>query len=346
MASASSGKPALSKRLFRLARILAVQCFFLVFFLEILGRLLDPLGVSYYPEMARFLDTLIIEEPIGYRHQPELKDRFFGVDVQINSLGLRDREVPEAKEENEFRLLVMGDSVPFGIGVQYEDSIPHQLERIAQQNLGTEKQIRTINMGVPSYNTEQELVQLQSLGLSLKPDAIVLIYARNDIQPKMWVFGKRESMLVNLSQRSYAASLLYTLFRKFNKNLGDRQTMVDDFNRPKHDHPGWRRVEISLTAISELCRQNQIPFALATRGSDQSGVVNHLRDIGLKEGFPVFHWQFEAGKRLVNSATDGHPNPEGSRFIAQFLYDRLSEKKFFHDQESDDRELDTELDEP
>ena len=35
-------------------------------------------------------------------------------------LGLRDREVGE-KVPGEFRILMMGDSVPFGIGVRYED---------------------------------------------------------------------------------------------------------------------------------------------------------------------------------------------------------------------------------
>jgi hypothetical protein len=44
--------------------------------LEVIGRLGDPLGISYYPETARFLDTMIIEGPIGYRNQPNLKGQF------------------------------------------------------------------------------------------------------------------------------------------------------------------------------------------------------------------------------------------------------------------------------
>ena len=60
---------------------------------ELGARLLDPLGISYYPETARLLDQMIIEEPIGYRLPPGLEGRYHGVDVRINALGMRDRPV-------------------------------------------------------------------------------------------------------------------------------------------------------------------------------------------------------------------------------------------------------------
>ncbi len=81
------------------------------------ARLLNPMGISYYPETARLLDELIIEEPIGYRLPPGLEGRYHGVDVRINALGMRDRPVMPEKEPGEFRILVMGDSVIFSIGV-------------------------------------------------------------------------------------------------------------------------------------------------------------------------------------------------------------------------------------
>ena len=162
----------LSIRAGRWIALVVLQLFVVLVVLEGIARVFDPLGISYYPEMARYLDSLVLEEPIGYRNRPGLQDRFFGVPVSINSLGLRDREVQD-KAAGEFRILVMGDSVPFGIGVRYEDSFPHQLETLLQERQPTVR-FRTLNMGVPSYNTEQELFQLRSLGLTLKPDAALL----------------------------------------------------------------------------------------------------------------------------------------------------------------------------
>ena len=42
--------------------------------LEVLCRLLDPMGISYYPDTARYMDSMIIEEPIGYRNASNLDD--------------------------------------------------------------------------------------------------------------------------------------------------------------------------------------------------------------------------------------------------------------------------------
>ncbi|KUG21917.1 hypothetical protein ASZ90_008321 [hydrocarbon metagenome] len=80
----------------RVAGIIAFVTFqILVVFvlLELALRALDPFGISYYPETARYFDTLVLEEPIGYRNRPFLSGTFYGVPVSINSLGMRDRKV-------------------------------------------------------------------------------------------------------------------------------------------------------------------------------------------------------------------------------------------------------------
>ena len=191
----------------RVLLFLVMQIVLIFVLTEILARILDPAGISYYPETASLLDQMIIEEPIGYRFPPNMSGRFHGVHVQTNSLGLRDREIPTIKSPAEYRILMMGDSVVFGMGVEFEDSIPFQLEHLLNQEAGQDRRYRTVNMGVPSYNTEQELIQLRDVGLSLEPDLVLLFFIPNDIEPKMWVFEKRRNPAADLAQRSYAASL-------------------------------------------------------------------------------------------------------------------------------------------
>ena len=124
------GRPQLSvlARVRRIAVILAVQGLILFLVVEVASRLLDPLGISFYPESAAYFDTLIREEPIGYRNAPGLEGEFWGAPVSINSLGMRDRELDLEPAPGESRVLVLGDSVPFGLGVAYQDSIVHRLE--------------------------------------------------------------------------------------------------------------------------------------------------------------------------------------------------------------------------
>ena len=45
------------------------------------------------------------------------------------------RPVAPWKEAGEFRILVMDDSVMFSIGVEYEDAVAYQVERIANGSM-------------------------------------------------------------------------------------------------------------------------------------------------------------------------------------------------------------------
>jgi lysophospholipase L1-like esterase len=293
-------------RLLRLARHVgalgAVVAVFLVA-LEVVARLADPFGVSYYPETARYLDTLIIEEPIGYRNRPGLNGRFWETEVSINALGLRDRELEAAPAEHEFRILMLGDSVVFGLGLPEEDTIPRQLE--GQLNLAADSPVYSvINMGVPSYNTEQELEQLRSIGLGLDPSLVLLIFSSNDLQPKLWVLNRRDSIIVELVQRSYALSLLAFFYWEVKVAL----TGYDNRAPYRHRldaHLGWSTVQESLSLIASLCKAQQIPFVLVLQQS-----YDVLEVFAEKIGVPWIILE-ELSAHLRISTINSHPNKEG-----------------------------------
>lgn len=301
--------------------------------LEILGRAIDPLGISYYPESARFFDRLIIGEPLGYRLPPGMSEEFWGVSVETNSIGLRDREVATPKPASERRVMMLGDSGVFSLGVEYEDSIPARLEGILNQSAPEGVHYRTLNMGVPSYNTEQELVQLEEVGLPLEPDVVILYFATNDIEPKMWVFEKRRNPLVDLAQRSYAASISYILFRRVSSLVFGLEPALIQYSSFAPDHPRWIAIEKSLTKMSRLLRDRSIPFIVFTAGEDSDPHLSLLRAVGDSEGFPVVRlsvlskgseWAANPAK-FVNSAIDNHCNPVGCKLVAAEMARLISE---------------------
>ncbi len=312
-----------------LGRYLTILAVITFLTLEIIGHIFDPLGISYYPEMANYLDTMIVEEPLGYRNRPNLQGNFFGQPVTINSLGMREREV-STKLDNEFRILVMGDSVPFGIGVKFAESFPHQLEVILNSKYN--HKFRTLNMGVPSYNTEQELLQLQTLGINLQPNLVILLFSSNDIEPKMWVFTKRDSWYANLAQRSYAMSLLFIFYRETKKVLA--QSFISTANAGQislHEYHKnsirWKAIEQSLTAINHLLKQRKIPFVLFTN-QELDNILALLRNVGNK--FPIINltpWvdsRWQDPKKYINSYVDGHPNSAGHLILATLIAEHLN----------------------
>lgn len=335
-------RPPFHHRFLRFAGFMLLQLLVIVALLEIAARFFDPLGISYYPETARYLDTLIIEEPIGYRNRPGLEGQFYGAPVHINSLGMRDREVPE-KPAGEFRLMVLGDSVPFGIGVRYEDSFPRQLEMLLNER-HPKRRFRTLNMGVPSYNTEQELIQLQSMGLALRSDAVLLLFSNNDIEPKRWVLDKRDKWYVDLTQRSYAGSLLYVFVRDLSARFsafaaGSGMPPQRDNSRVALDHyrtdsPRWQAIDRSLTGINALCRAHRIPFVLFTN-DEVPYIVELLERVAQRERFPIVNlnhagdprWAGQDPRKFRNSVIDGHPSVLGNRMLATLMAEHLDHLK-------------------
>jgi hypothetical protein len=301
---------------------ISVQLAVICILMEIYGRLFDPFGISYYPQMSAYLDTMIIEEPIGYRNRPNLNGNYFGVPVTINSLGMRDREVSH-NDDGEFRILFMGDSLPFGVGVRYEDSLPYRLEEVlnSRRRGNPYFHYRTLNMGVISYNTEQELIQLEQVGLLLKPRLAVLVYSDNDIEPKMFIFNKRRKWYLNLGQRSYAVSLIYTLAQNISKRVSvpDR----DDRTMKEYYTERWKYVDNSFHEINALLRSKGVPFVLFT--TEKKGFIfDLLKNSAKREGFPLVTLDYRQDlMKFRNSYIDAHPNKAGNEFLAGLIAEAL-----------------------
>jgi lysophospholipase L1-like esterase len=78
------------------------------------------------------------------------------------------------------RVLCIGDSYTFGLGVQDGEAWPHVVERTLRAR-GV--QVAAINAGVPGYNSEQEAAWLDELLPAYAPSAVVVAYIMNDTQP-------------------------------------------------------------------------------------------------------------------------------------------------------------------
>lgn len=322
-------KPRGLRKVVRLLFLVVVQVLITLVLLEIGARIFDPLGISYYPETARFFDTMIREEPISYRLRPGLDGNFHHARYQINSLGLRGPEVTLPKPSGESRILWLGDSVVFGIGANYEDTLPAIVEGKANSQI---KSYRVVNMGVPSYNTEQELIQLEKIGLPLEPNAVILMFAANDIEKKGWVFDKRESRIADFAQRSYALSTIFILSRLARQSTGTDPQLISIDNYTANN-PRWLTISDSLKRISDICRERSIPFVVFVLGSLEDHPNKMVAAEGLKNNFEVVglqpekdnRWPDALSPRYRNSVVDSHCNAAGCEMWATLVYEKLVE---------------------
>lgn len=114
--------------------------------------------------------------PVSDRRHYVLKPGFRNESISINKLGFRGK-LPE-KNDRQPLICFIGDSVPYGAGVEDNETLPVHLERLLQRDGLT---VSVLNGGVPSYNLRQSLDRWR---LDIAPRwkcSLIILNAANDV---------------------------------------------------------------------------------------------------------------------------------------------------------------------
>jgi len=149
-----------------------------VFFALLCGEVVSRIILPLLPDPPN--TPFIGDSACMYRLRPSEPDRFpEDHDDHVNEFGFRDRNHPLAKPVGRFRVLGLGDSFVYGAV-----SVRDNFLRVAERALNREAEISTdiLLMGVPGWSTENQLGYLESVGLDLDPDLVVInFFVGNDV---------------------------------------------------------------------------------------------------------------------------------------------------------------------
>lgn len=120
---------------------------------------------------------------LGWRGIPGIKCEVKGSPevnmwVTINSKSFRDKEHSYLSERKLYKIVALGDSFVWGVGVEPEDRLTDILE-FSLKNKGIESEV--INLGMLGYSTDQEYLLFQSEGIKYKPNLVILVLYSDDI---------------------------------------------------------------------------------------------------------------------------------------------------------------------
>src|SRR5919106_538230 len=164
---------------------------------------------------------------IVYELKPNVRGRFMGQPVVINSQGLHDYEYSLRKEPGTFRIVGLGDSSLFGWGVPFEDSGLKVLERRLNEKSRAQK-FEVINFAVPGYNTAMEAETFVQRCLEYAPDLVLLNFNTNDYDVPN--FMRRPRDLATL-RRLYVFDLAYSVYEGVMGAAGRQPPPFDFRNR-------------------------------------------------------------------------------------------------------------------
>jgi lysophospholipase L1-like esterase len=281
---------------------------------------------SLYPLPPTWLDpqTTHLHSPLlGWVLPPGSRSFVLDAPVSVNSLGLRDDEIPRKKPAGETRILCLGDSFTFALGIRFEDLYVQKLERRLARE-GAPRHFQVINAAVSGYNTRQELIYLLTDGLTLEPDLISVGFYWNDLvgneeplpdlasTPRLAEDGGlletgdrktthaipagirnrlRQSLVVYLGTQS-AKSLLALLKPPTHGYVVTQAALLSGDEAALGDY--WRATGERLGEIAELARRLGIPAILLAfpmeahlRGSYEEMVfAERLAELWAPTGFP------------------------------------------------------------
>jgi lysophospholipase L1-like esterase len=325
-----------------------------------LGLIEGGLRVLYpdlEPRTASIAQFWRHDDALGWSHVPNARGPFraFGSEtlVEINSTGFRDRERAYPREPGRYRMVVIGDSMVWGYGVQQAELFSAMLER-------RRPDIEAINLGVSGYGTDQELIVLQQHGLRYRPDLVVLVLSDNDFETNVQrtaflVYSKPvfelspagtlrlentpvpESRLwkrgmVALIRNLYSVNLAAAMYAEFRVGLDSRASAPKAGTRPPFPRDASEKITAALLLeANRVSREHGAEFLLVIcdqvglRGQEVEAYLRArgVRTLNLDPSFP----RVEAGMLHVQDGS--HWSVRGHEVVADALLTNLQTAGLF-----------------
>lgn len=287
--------------------------------------------------------------------------------ISVNALGFRGKEIAKPTSNQTRRILLLGDSCTFGLGLQSEETFATISENLLNADARADLHYEVINAGVSGYTSYQGLQMLKHRGLDLKPNFVVIYFGWNDHWfsdygvpdhiniPKMKPFveqrvqNKKNNVLRNLR--------LYQKLTDFLLRLQDSSKHKAKQTRPAQEvyRVPLPQFEENLREMIALSRQQGAEPILVTpahgffKGSipkdylvenfmkrDDSLIALHesyidaVRKVGSETNTRILDLeQFfaDAGRKNLMELDGIHPNATGHRILARELVKMIQNNK-------------------
>ena len=216
----------------------------------------------------------------GYQLRAGYTGNTYQAPLHINSRGLRGPEREVSLSSDALRVVVLGDSMVYGVGVADDETAPALLEGLLQSRHAGPVQV--FNLGVPSYNTEDELLYLRESYDTYKPDLVILQYMYDNdslFKPRPipqvgWRHFALWQSLREIPPSSWAVHWIMRLVSRAQFALSTPPPPTDRHERLRahtaemlrtayaDDAPGWIEVQDAMKGIADFCHAHHVGLAM------------------------------------------------------------------------------------
>lgn len=300
--------------------------------LEIACRVFRPI---YLGPPDYFPNFFIADRELGYTMAADFSGLYrqdYEMTYTTNSLSLRDREFEKSAPEGVVRILAVGDSWTFGLGVDLPDTWPKQLENaLRERGIAAE----VINAGVSGYSTLTYAKVLKKYYPIFRPQAVIVMTCANDPGGDISVLEQNFSFAVKpdpgvvrtfLKQNSHLAMNLRVLYLAWATPKNSYTYMNTLTLRPESDpevQRGYGLYQEALVDMRDFARDNGIPLIVSAIPMGDA-FLRRTREISEQEKLDYVSLETLKGDSSIDGQNSGgHYNPEGYRRMAEILAEFL-----------------------
>jgi len=225
-------------------------------------KIIDVLGL---PELN---ETMVFDPVLFWKLKPGLdgrrvrgrvKEQPVDFAVTTNSLGLRSPA--PGREGTQFRVLAVGNSCTFGLGVDNEETWPSRLEEELNRTLDGVAEV--VNAGVPGYTSYQGRKYLETAGLDLDPDLVIITFGFNDSEVWSSRTDVQTGRLLQMQQLGSALgrSRFYQALARLLKGRDDAAVplTIPEGERGKQARVSPDEFRANMKAMKEMCAARHVP---------------------------------------------------------------------------------------
>jgi hypothetical protein len=288
-------------------------------------RVLNPWGIEFFHIMPYHMQGMLDNEELGYVHPKSVSYSLGSNRVKLNSHGLRDEEISLIKSRDEKRILMLGDSVTFGWGVDQGKTVSDHMEVLLKETTGENWQV--INAGVNGYNSEQEATYFRIKGVLFSPDIVILIFVNNDVDPVLepnettWRrYPTWPDSLPELLNRVRYLSFFYQMTR-LNVRMNNLKSKSKALSIT--EHPQWDRSRKAIVEIAKQCKDINVHFFVAHTSWDPD-FLSELKTLGIEAISLSTAWKRNPPDLRHVSCIDSHPSSIVHDAFAEDIADALT----------------------
>ncbi|MCA9753506.1 MAG: SGNH/GDSL hydrolase family protein [Gemmatimonadetes bacterium] len=306
---------------------------------EIFLRVFAPVAYEQPPDRSDPTDwNCLIHQPsavpgLEYEIAPNTRQSPTQTREGINRFGFRGREPGESGAAT--RIVVLGDSFTYGLGVPARDTYPAALQRVLAQTPGVGP-VDVLNLGVTAYSVYDEALVLAHKVAPLAPDLVIVGFVLND--PQSGTGGEPLRVFYH-DVRWWQHSHLLRLIAEAWRDLGVRRRGAGDPIRALYAPGGdWEKVPATLESMRRTSRELGVevvfvvwPMIPEETWTDYAyaGIHEQIDTAVRQAGFPVLDLRAalqEYDPAQLRLAGDWHPTAlgyeVGARAIRDFLVER------------------------